>query len=115
MPRLTVLKRSVARGELKKPFSQPDPHLELIIQHGYAHEQDYLDQLKAKHGADNVVEIADIERPDKDLSGLKAAAEQTIEAMRAGSKVIFQAAFFDGEWRGFADFLLRVDTPSAPR
>ena len=112
-PRLTVLKRSVARGELKKPFSQPDPHLELIIQHGYDHEQNYLDQLKAKHGADNVVEIPNIEWPDKDLAGLKAAAAQTLDAMRAGPQVIFQAAFFDGQWRGFADFLLRVDTPSA--
>ena len=32
--------------------------------------------------------------------------------MRAGADVIYQATFFDGRWRGHADFLLRVDTPS---
>jgi len=32
--------------------------------------------------------------------------------MRAGPKVIFQAAFFDGRWRGYADFLLRVEHSS---
>ena len=36
-------------------------------------------------------------------------------AMRAGRDVIFQATFFDGRWRGHADFLLRVDRPSHPR
>ena len=111
-PRLTVLKRAVARGEIKKPFRHADPHLDLITQHGLDHEADYLTQLKAKHGADQVIEIPDFERPDKDLAGLKHAAEQTIDAMRTGPQVIFQAAFFDGHWRGFADFLLRVDTPS---
>ncbi|MFI5048153.1 MAG: TM0106 family RecB-like putative nuclease, partial [Acidimicrobiia bacterium] len=29
-----------------------------------------------------------------------------------GVDVIYQATFFDGRWRGHADFLLRVDTPS---
>ena len=38
---------------------------------------------------------------------LRAAAEQTIEAMRGGADVIYQATFFDGTWRGHADFLLR--------
>ena len=33
-------------------------------------------------------------------------------AMRAGAAVIYQAAFFDGRWLGFADFLRRVETPS---
>ncbi|MDP9483761.1 MAG: TM0106 family RecB-like putative nuclease, partial [Chloroflexota bacterium] len=32
--------------------------------------------------------------------------------MRAGRDVIYQATFFDGHWRGHADFLLRVETPS---
>ena len=32
--------------------------------------------------------------------------------MRKGVDVIYQATFFDGRWRGHADFLFRVDTPS---
>ena len=32
-----------------------------------------------------------------------------------GDDVIYQATFFDGTWRGHADFLLRVDDPTAHR
>ena len=45
-------------------------------------------------------------------TGYRAAAEATVAAMRAGAAVIYQAAFFDGRWLGFADFLRRVETPS---
>ena len=34
--------------------------------------------------------------------------------MAAGADVIYQATFFDGTWRGHADFLLRVDDADAP-
>ena len=37
---------------------------------------------------------------------------RTLDAMRGGADVIFQATFFDGRWRGHADFLFRVDRPS---
>ena len=33
--------------------------------------------------------------------------------MRAGVDVVYQGVFVDGGWRGVADFLLRVETPSA--
>ena len=32
--------------------------------------------------------------------------------MRRGTEVIYQATFFDGRWRGHADFLLRTERPS---
>jgi len=32
--------------------------------------------------------------------------------MRGGADIVYQAAFFDGTWRGRADFLYRVDAPS---
>ena len=32
--------------------------------------------------------------------------------MRAGAQVIYQATFFDGTWRGHADFLHRIEEPS---
>ena len=34
--------------------------------------------------------------------------------MAAGADVIYQATFFDGTFRGHADFLLRVDSPDRP-
>ena len=37
---------------------------------------------------------------------------ETLAAMRAGADVIYQATFFDGRWRGHADFLVRVEVPS---
>ena len=48
--------------------------------------------------------------PPRDAGAdLRAAAEQTIAAMRSGADVVYQATFFDGTWRGHADFLLRRD------
>ena len=43
---------------------------------------------------------------------LRAAEAATLAAMRDGADVIFQATFFDGRWRGHADFLYRVERPS---
>ena len=34
--------------------------------------------------------------------------------MASGADVIYQATFFDGTWRGHADFLLRVDDAGRP-
>ena len=45
---------------------------------------------------------------------VRAAATATIEAMASGADVIYQATFFDGTWRGHADFLLRRDDPDRP-
>ena len=39
--------------------------------------------------------------------------DATLEAMRAGADVVFQAALFDGRRLGYADFLRRVERPSA--
>ena len=41
------------------------------------------------------------------------SARATIEAMRAGAEVIYQATFVRGDWRGRADFLERVEQPTA--
>lgn len=110
-PRLTELNRAVARGELTKVHRGPDPHLELIREHGEAHEQRYLDGLRDEFGEDAVVTIPDPDR-SQGIDGLRDAAAATAEAMRSGTPVIHQAAFLDGHWRGYADFLMRVDRPS---
>ena len=41
------------------------------------------------------------------------SARATEEAMRAGAEIIYQATFVQGDWRGRADFLERVDQPTA--
>ena len=99
---LTQLELAATRGELDRPV-RADPELDLLARRGEAHEATQLAGFRAD-GAP-VVEIRDYE---ESLAGLRAAEEETLAAMRAGAGVIYQAAFFDGTWRGRADFLLRV-------
>jgi uncharacterized protein len=74
----------------------------LVAEAGNEHERKYLEQLKNQT---MVVEI-----PSDGLLEERAAA--TIDAMRRGVPIIYQAAFLNGPWHGFADFLRRVDEPS---
>ncbi len=89
-----------------------DPELDIIRKRGFEHERRFLADLRSDGRQAVTIELdASIEdRGDQ----LRAAAAATIEAMAAGSDVIFQATFFDGTWRGHADFLLRVDDPARP-
>lgn len=99
---LTALDRTEAAGEIKRPFFA-DPLLDFLIRLGHAHEQAYLTQL-TEQGL-TIVEIpTDGSRRD--------AAARTVEAIRGGADVIYQATFLDDQWYGRADFLLRVDKPS---
>jgi predicted RecB family nuclease len=102
----SYLDRLVARGELDRPH-RDDPFNEVLRKHGQIHEARYLEAIRSA-GA-SVVEIG---RPGGTLAGLHRAEAETLTAMRDGVDVIYQASFFDGRWRGHADFLRRVDTPS---
>ncbi len=106
---LTNLERAALAQLVKKPVRQND-EIELIARRGLDHEHRYLERLRADGRT-----VASIER---DGSGsdqgtfLRAAAADTQVAMRAGAQVIYQATFFDGRWRGHADFLHRIEAPS---
>ena len=81
-----------------------DPSNKLVQDKGFAHEAAYLAALEASGLA-----IARIE-------GRGTPAElalRTREAMAAGADIIFQAAFRSGRFYGRADFLRRVEEPSA--
>jgi predicted RecB family nuclease len=105
-----ALERATMRGLVVRP-DRNDPEIELIRKRGYEHERRYRDDLQAE--GRQVVEI----QPDGSESDagerLRAAARATRAALLEGVDVIYQATFFDGRWRGHADFLLRVDRPSA--
>ena len=92
----------VERGELQEP-SIPRPDAKLLQDRGMRHEERFLDALRAA-GRD-VVSLAG--------AGRQEAALRTEAAMDEGREVIHQACFADGGWVGFADFLVRVDAPSA--
>jgi predicted RecB family nuclease len=103
---LTTLNQAEAAGEIKKPFFA-DPFLDFLIKLGQAHEQAYLTKLTEQ--ALTIVEIpTDGSRRD--------AAARTVDAIRGGADVIYQATLLDdvdyGQGYGRADFLIRVDKPS---
>ncbi|MFC3175007.1 TM0106 family RecB-like putative nuclease [Novosphingobium bradum] len=95
--------------KLADPASLPDKVEndamgELVSQAGLRHEDDYRARLAGEGG---LVEI-----PATGLS-VRQRAERTAGAMSEGAAAIFQATFLDEPWHGFADFLRRVEEPSA--
>ncbi|MGZ8528732.1 MAG: TM0106 family RecB-like putative nuclease, partial [Candidatus Limnocylindrales bacterium] len=104
---LATLELGRIAGLWDKPFRE-DPELALMQEHGFAHEAAYLERLRAAGRSIHEIKTGDLKTPDQ----LRAAEAETVAAMRAGRQVIYQATFFDGRWRGHADFLLRVETTS---
>ncbi len=108
---LTNLERAAMAGLTARP-ERVDPELDVIRRRGFQHEQRFLGDLRAK--GKRIVEIALDGSIEDRGEQLRAAAAATEAAMAQGPDVIFQATFFDGTWRGHADFLLRVDNPERP-
>jgi len=100
---ISTLNRLEATKQVTKQL-YADPGLELLIKLGLEHEKEYLDELKNRG-----LRIAEIstEIPWAD------AADATRQAMAEGFDVIYQATFLQDPWGGRADFLRRVETPSA--
>ncbi len=108
---LTQLERASLAGLVKRPM-RDDPELDIIRKRGFQHEARYLADLEA---AGRTTVKIDLDGSIEDRGDqLRAAAAETIAAMASGADVIYQATFFDGTWRGHADFLLRVDDPARP-
>ncbi|MCU1483897.1 MAG: protein of unknown function, putative recB domain, partial [Actinomycetia bacterium] len=104
--RRSALDRMVVEGLLERP-ERDDPELEVLRRRGDEHERRELARLKAEGR-----EVVEITASGSSPEQLLAAEAETVAAMRAGADVIFQATFFDGRWRGHADFLLRIEVPS---
>ena len=105
---LTSLDRAAASGHLEKPV-RADPVLDRIAQRGQLHEERFLESLVS-----DGFRAVNLE-PDPDLPRAQRLAkgrEETLDAMRAGADVIYQAVLFDARRLGFADFLRRVERPS---
>src|SRR5437773_9913279 len=105
-PHLTQQELAATRGEVRRP-EREDPELELMARHGTAHEQAHLELYARDHKR-----VARIQTEEASLGAYAKAREQTLEAMRSGFDVIYQAVLFDGRWLGYADFLEKVDVPS---
>ncbi|MGY1813273.1 TM0106 family RecB-like putative nuclease [Blastococcus sp. SYSU D00820] len=104
---LTWLDLQVARARLAAPADGPSEELELIFQLGDAHEKRHLARLQQEGKTVHTVATR------FDGAGRRQAEAETVRAMQQGFHVVFQGTFFDGVWGGQADFLLRVERPSA--
>src|SRR4051812_25862608 len=99
---LTTLSLQVAHGQLVKP-AVDNEQADLIFRKGLEHERAYLSSLE---GAGKSVEEITL---DDDW---ERAARETVEAMQDGFDVVYQGILLGDGWRGIADFLIRVETPS---
>ncbi|WP_163165533.1 TM0106 family RecB-like putative nuclease [Arthrobacter sp. Alg241-R88] len=76
---------------------------------GDRHEQTVLASLIAKYGewdASRAAGVYSLERGQNLRGDLQAKHAETELALRSGADVVFQATFFDGEFLGYADFLV---------
>jgi uncharacterized protein len=81
----------------------PDPDSEeqqIIQDKGIEHEHAFLDSLEAQG------------RRVCDLSNFQGKPEPTLDAMRRGEEIIYQGYLVNGEFAGYPDFLVRVESPS---
>ncbi|MDP1570906.1 MAG: TM0106 family RecB-like putative nuclease [Vicinamibacterales bacterium] len=100
----TGLDLAVVEGRLVKP-RRTDPFVVALQQKGQAHEQRYVDWLRAQG-----LRVRDL----GDVEDREARFARTEEALAEGADVIVQAALRHDGWLGYADILRRVERPGAP-
>ncbi|GAB3629980.1 hypothetical protein PTE30175_04877 [Pandoraea terrae] len=90
--------------EAPLPRTKDGDEAKLIQDKGHQHEARFVETLKAQHSS------------FVDIAGLGGSLEQkiaaTLEAMREGVEIIYQATLRDGCLIGHADFLRKVSRPS---
>jgi uncharacterized protein len=81
------------------PLAPADPFLELLQAKGMEHERQHLASLRAQ--GKGIVEI-------EAAGSLIDRVAKTRAAMASGAEVIYQGALLDGQWHGYADFLIKM-------
>jgi predicted RecB family nuclease len=100
--RLTQLNKQNARGEITDPEVYTNHVLIMLMEKGIGFEENHLQEIKEQGNT-----VSEISTDDPH------AEKHTIEAMKAGIDVIYQARLKENEkWSGWADFLKKVDKPS---
>ncbi|GAA1361590.1 TM0106 family RecB-like putative nuclease [Arthrobacter rhombi] len=108
----SLYRLDVKLGRLPRPDFAQDEMLERAADLGDVHERLVLAQLLEEHGswdseAGTGVKLIP-KAPSTDRATLQALAAETTDALTRGADVVFQATFFDGEFLGFADFIVRA-------
>jgi predicted RecB family nuclease len=101
-PHVTTLDLLLLDKKIAPPEMYFDATLDALIKKGEEFEAAYLNDLEAEGKS-----IARISHDNK-----AKAHHETLAAMQAGIEVIYQARLEHDGWAGWADFLLKVDTPS---
>ncbi|MHB8146466.1 MAG: TM0106 family RecB-like putative nuclease [Vulcanimicrobiaceae bacterium] len=104
---LSELERAIAQATRKRP--ENDDTIDLLARKGEEHELRHFEYLRQRYGD---ALIACTARGESSREAWLALQRQTLEAMRSGAAIIYQATFFDGTFIGRADFLRRVERPS---
>ncbi len=82
--------------------TEDDPVMARAKVLGDAHEQRYLRALRVDR------RVVGVDRPhEATRAAYETAADATLLALASDADVVYQAAFFDGRFHGFADFVVR--------
>ncbi|MFW0772764.1 TM0106 family RecB-like putative nuclease [Paenarthrobacter nitroguajacolicus] len=98
-------------GRTPKPDFATDAMLERTAKLGDVHEHRVLDEFVAEFGlwdaatGKGVYDVVPATAMDR--ATLLAKHVESIDALRSGADVVFQAAFFDGQFHGRSDFLVK--------
>lgn len=98
-------------GRSPRPDFGVDEMLEHAAKLGDVHEHKVLDAFVKEFGiwdprtSRGVYDVVPAESMDRDT--LLAKHHESLDALRSGADVVFQAAFFDGQFHGRSDFLVR--------
>lgn len=98
-------------GRSPKAAFEDDEMLKHAAKLGDVHERRVLDAFVEEFGAwdpatgRGVYDVVPADTMDRPT--LLAKHEESIAALRSGADVVFQAAFFDGQFHGRSDFLVR--------
>jgi uncharacterized protein len=98
---LTTLNREAAEGKKKRP-NYTNRTTEVLRQKGEEFEASYLEILRQQG-----LSIIQIEKDDSN------AFLNTIAAMEAGADIIYQGRLEEGQWQGWADFMIKVNKPTS--
>lgn len=90
---------------IKALKDEPSAMLSYLAEKGFEHEDTFLETLKNEYKNIVTIDVDDTTKEDQVVD--------TLKAMRAGADVIFQARLSHGDFAGYADFLVKVSTPSS--
>jgi len=97
------IKNDLLAKELKLQKKELTADVKLWIKYGEEHEKKYLEVLKKKYKPNITINPSGTD---------EERYKNTVDAMKKGFKLINKAFFVDKNFRGEADFLLRIDKKS---